>query len=552
MNEEQQKAITHIKGPALVIAGPGTGKTHVLTERISYLLQEQKIAGEKIIAVTFTNKAAQEIRTRISQDQVIIKTFHSLGLEILKLYASYVGYKIPFEIIDEEQKKSLLIETKIATSKTVKSISKKISTYKESVKNTNNQDLITYEKILCERNSFDFDDLVYRSVLLLREHPEICNALQSKYEYLLVDEYQDINHAQYELMRMIFPPPASNIFVVGDPNQSIYGFRGGDVRLVDTFLKDYASAPIYQLLKSYRCSDIILNASNNVISDNENILKGLHQGIRLKIIHHRSDKSEAEFIARTIEKHMGGVTFFSLDSNISEGEVSNEISSFSDFAVLVRTSRQMHVIKKAFHDHNIPYQAVSDRSFFNEEPVKSFIHEFKKLPTENILIKQALEKIIETKEPICDKLLSIAESFGTNREAFLEYVALSSGLDTYEPKLEAVSLMTMHAAKGLEFQCVIVPGCEEGIIPYNLFDNQSIDCEEEKRLLYVAMTRAREYLYLTHAERRFMFGKEYNLARSSFIDRIEKELIKFEQDMLKAKSKKSNEQLTLFDLGKIY
>jgi superfamily I DNA/RNA helicase len=389
-----------------------------------------------------------------------------------------------------------------------------------------------------------------------------------------------------------------NLFAVGDPNQAIYGFRGADVRFIQTFLEDYPFAKVYPLITSYRCSNRILKASHNIISSMDKskmtnnglrmpisesripILKGLQEGVKIRIVRQPTDKSEAEFIARAIEQMMGGLRFFSMDSDITMGDES-QINALSDFAVLCRIGRQMETIEKAFHDHSIPYQTVGEFAFFKQKPVKTVLDLLKvsmdpnnKITAENLKKIQSIDdsKLLQWTNRIPEKtvketvrnairflfekekadnnsltdLLDMTESYGNDLEGFLKHTVLGTPVDTYLPNVESVTLMTLHAAKGLEFPCVFISGCEEGLIPYALFEKQKTDVDEERRLLYVGMTRASNFLILSHAEKRFLHGREMNLNRSLFLDEIEKELMELSQGEYKKKYRKEENQLGLF------
>ena len=377
------------------------------------------------------------------------------------------------------------------------------------------------------------------------------------------------------------PDTNSNLFVIGDPNQAIYSFRGADLRFIESFKTDYPDVKIYNLKKSYRCSDSILQASGNIIDNQGGFLEGLHQGVKIKIAENPTDKSEAEFIARTVEQMIGGVGFFSMDSSITAGHKEEEINSFSDFAVLCRTGKQMKVIEKAFKDHNIPYQKVGEEPFFKQEPVKSVIDFLKIVHNGNNLFKDRVEKgkrlgeielemlkndltgksvtgqigfitekyFRKEKEEstlVFNTLKELTECYGNDTGKFLKDIALRNPVDTWKPGIEAVNLMTLHSSKGLEFNCVFIAGCEDGLIPYTLFEDKKTDINEERRLLYVGMTRAKTHLFLTYAKKRFITGKSLQAGRSPFLESIERELIEQTKQQYKKRVKKDNGQLDLF------
>ncbi len=578
LNPEQKQAAQHYKGPALVLAGPGTGKTRVLTHRIAYLIQERGINPENILAVTFTNKAAQEIIQRLDrmlpQERLkkspLVATFHAFGHSVLKEYATHLGRNRHFTLMDETEKRSILKQKLKLPRIQTKSIAQAISLAKQSLFPLDRDPAgeahghwKPYEEICRALDLFDLDDCIYRPALLFQEHPGVCQEYQRRYPWILIDEYQDINLAQYRMVRLLMPDSEAGLNAIGDPDQAIYGFRGADIRYIQEFQQDYPKASLYKLKKSYRCSDTILQASGRVIAragGNASLLQGLQVGVKIVIAPHRSDRSEAEFVARSIEDMLGGLGFFSMDSDISSGHARTEIKSLSDFAVLCRTKHQMRPLEKAFRDHSIPWQTVGETAFFKQEPARTVIDMFKLAANpHHVLLKdklsrthlrepgaqetlvylthgksvhKAIASIIEAffvKEQTAApnefaRLLDLASEFSFDREAFFRFTTLGSGPDAYQRNLEAVSLMTLHAAKGLEFLCVFIVGCEDGLLPYSLMERKS-DREEERRLLYVGMTRAEKYLYLSHADKRFVQGREFRLTRSPFIDHIEEELL---------------------------
>jgi len=372
--------------------------------------------------------------------------------------------------------------------------------------------------------------------------------------------------------------------VIGDFNQAIYGFRGADDRFMKCFVDDFAGADVYGLTTSYRCSDTILQASQNILESQSSaplLLKSLQKGVKLQLVHQRSDRSEAEFVARTIEKMIGGIHFFSMDSEVVQGDQVSDIHSLSDFAVLCRLRAQMPAVEKALCDHNIPHQLIGNSPFFHQEPIRSLIDLFKlSINPDNSLLHEKLVKrgfadaqqelsqqdVDETlsayarinilidhffqsqkreHETMFQRFLEHAREFDHDLKGFLELISLGCGADTYRAQAENVTVMTMHAAKGLEFKCVFLVGCEQGILPYTLFETQKTDLAEEQRLLYVAMTRAQKYLFLTHSDHRTLFGREYKLPRSEFLASIEQDLFEMQRSEFR-KKKKHMDQLSLF------
>jgi len=604
LNNEQLKATQHFSGPLIIIAGPGTGKTKTLTCRIANLIKNKNVKPENILALTFTNKAANEMKERLLNllnDKAIvtkiqISTFHGFGFSVIKKYYEKTGRNEHFSIIDNDDKKIILNKTLGITKSNLKKTINAITKAKQNLKTPEQLEdkeltkiFKDYETILQEQDIFDIDDMIYHSVRLWLAHPEILSYYKEKYKWVFVDEYQDTNFAQYQMLRLLKPDKNSNLCVTGDPNQAIYGFQGADVQYIKKFTSDYPDATQYYLKKSYRCSDNILKASENIVKNktaqNTQMLKGLHKGVKIKIIQNNTEKSEAEFVARTIENMLGGLGFFSIDSNITQGDENTEIKGLSDFVILCRIKNQMKSVEKALNDHSIPFQTIENIPFFKQKPV-SYIIDLLKLSvnTENTFLRNklvenkiitdlGLAKIIEDvnkQHSVKDKALyiidnylsdekseneilfknftDITDDFKDDLDNFLRFVALGTGIDTYKPKTEKVTLMTLHSAKGLEFKCVFIVGCENGLIPYSVFETQKTDIDEEKRLLYVGMTRAESFLFLSCAKKRFIFGKEYHLTKSHFISNIEKELIELQdiQYTKKEKEKQEDNQLNLF------
>jgi len=629
LNPHQQAAVEHFTGPALVIAGPGTGKTRVLTYRVLHLIENRTINPENILAVTFTNKAAAEIKERLggllknksTAAKPLVTTFHALGYSILTDLQYTPWHKEPitkvlrgpgavlqkspwppeaftnntaFSILDPDDKKRVLQRIPGCEKSKVTGISNAIAEAKQQLKEPKDiedqklADIFSrYHSYLRKQNTYDLDDLLYVPVQLFDRHPDILKSYRKKFQWILIDEYQDINYAQYRLMRSLMPDAGSNLCVIGDPDQAIYGFRGADVAFIRRFREDYPDAVVYRLKQSYRCSDSILKASSNVmqrLGPDETLLTGVEEGVKIKIVKNSTYKSEAEFVARTIEQMMGGLRFFSMDSSITAGHEEVEIESLSDFVVLCRVKSQMEALEKAFTDHSIPYQTVGEEPFFKQEPVCSIIDvlklsrnprnsilkdklmekkiigelelaAFKKIIGDQGPVNQVIARIIDNyfidvrgeNEDSTKRLLDMAEDYGAGVDKFLQFTALGTAVDTYRPDLENVTLMTLHGAKGLEFKAVFIIGCEEGLLPYSLFKSQPSDREEERRLLYVGMTRAKKFLFLCHAEKRFLMGREYRLNRSPFLNRIERKLIELSRQEHKKKETKEPVQRSLFD-----
>ena len=570
LNEQQQKAKNHGRGPALVIAGPGTGKTRILTERIAHLIKDLNINPQNILAITFTRQAAGEMQKRLSQlldenqvNDLTISTFHALGLDILSSH-----FDRNFYIIDDNDKRHILSTLGVAKNQLSKYINL-ISQIKNTFTNPTDLDQETakifndYQKFLEQNNLLDFDDLIYKTVNLLEENSDLRQQLQQKYQWILIDEFQDINLAQYKFLKLISSAD-KNLFAIGDPNQSIYQFRGSDNRLIQQFIEEFQPA-IYKITTTYRVPQNIIDASLSVLRADHG-LTSLTKGVKVVISPQATDKSEAEFIARQIEKLMGGVGFFSIDSQVSDGFGSKTLG-FSDFAILVRTRHQFEAIERALMDHNLPYQVVGSSPFYLNPPYSQIIDVLKFLAyPENSFFRQKISHLqhviqyLKTGQPLkqlvidiakilkisidqIEKLLNIIEKNKFDLKQLLTFLEISYGQDEFNPDIESVALMTLHASKGLEFKVVFIPGLEDGLLPYTLY-RDDVDIDEERRLLYVGMTRAKERLYLSYARRRMLFGRMLQLKPSRFLADIKRDLL--EELRMERKKSSQDSQLKLF------
>lgn len=595
LNPEQQAAVNHGSGPCMVIAGPGTGKTQVLTRRILRLVREDGVDPERILAVTFTNKASGEMLKRINlalgrgSGFPEVTTFHALGYRIIKRNLPEAGRREGALLIDKDDQREILSEILGCSKSQAKKIGDSISRFKQEASEYSGiedpeirEAAAAYDEWLKCNNLFDLDDLIVEAVRMLGGSSDVRGYWQGRFDRVLVDEFQDINRAQYQMLRLLCPGPGSHICVIGDPDQAIYGFRGSDSSYMQVFNKDYPSSRTYTLKQSYRCTNTILQASSGVLSRKNcghDHLQGLIQGRRLKISEQATDRSEAEYVARTIEEMVGGLRSFSMYSRISAGEEAESIKSLSDFAVLCRTGRQMDYFEEAFNNHAVPYQRVGEGSFLDapavrevlgllrylRNPGNSFLEKRLKgksriatgrvrrsqIPEGNV--RDALKSVLATvgsgylADPAVLQLLDFSRDYGEDFEGFYRFLELGSGEELYRKDAESVALMTIHASKGLEFECVFIPGCEDGILPCTFFGRRNIDLEEERRLFYVAMTRARQYLFLTHAKTRFIFGKKSEQERSPFLESIETRLLEELKAVRKKKEEKPEDrQLRLF------
>lgn len=607
LNEQQVLAARHVNGPALVVAGPGSGKTRVLTHRVAYLICEKNIEENSILCVTFTNKAAGEIKERVkellkevgmSKKLTWSGTFHSICSRILRFDGHNIGLSSSFVIYDTDDQLSLIkqiikdfgIDTKQINAKAVQ---KTISSAKSELINASQYSEYAqgyfqrtvakiyprYQKLLQQNEALDFDDLLFKTVELFVKNENILKKYQKRFEYILVDEYQDTNNAQYKLTKLL-AKSHRNIFVVGDMSQAIYSFRGADYRNILNFQKDYKDAKVYNLERNYRSTQPILTAATSLIKNNSS-------HIHLKLWTDRKDDQKINFYTAGDDKDEANFVINQIINHLAAGK------KYRDIAVLYRTNAQSRNIEEHLIKNNIPYKIIGGFRFYSRKEIKDVIsylrviHNPKDSVSWNRIInvptrglgKKSVEKIKErgwdigfieekTKLPISrwiekketysteelmdtvlketkyiewidDKseesqsrienikeLRSVAATF-LNLEEFLENVALIESTDKADVNnLNAVTLMTVHASKGLEFPIVFMIGMEEGLFPHSRSLSEKEQLEEERRLCYVAITRAMELLYLTQAKQRLYFGqREYN-ASSRFIDEIPEELLK--------------------------
>ncbi|MFC2087047.1 UvrD-helicase domain-containing protein [Bacteroidota bacterium] len=584
LNIDQKRAVQHSRGPAMILAGPGTGKTRVLTLRIANLILNTAVSPEHILAVTFTNKASNEIYERLKQfleiekaASIKVSTFHSLGFEILKSHIHETDRNSNFLIIDNEDVNQII---KSLFKEKASSIAKKIKDYKikPTRENIGDKDVKKFEDYLKSINAFELDDLIYWPVRLLQQE-NIAKEYTTKYQRICVDEFQDINGMQYEFLKLL-SGSNKNIFVIGDPNQAIYGFRGSDARYTEIFKNEFNPVQI-NLKQSYRCTNNILKASGNVLAmDEVDFIQGIDEDVKIEIVKNATDKSEAEFVARKIENMMGGFRFFSMDSGISKGHEEFGISSLSEIAVLARTKNQFKAIEKAFYDHSIPYRTFDENLLFEKPEIKflllclkyfknsgdSYLHQkltkfgLSELDKQNIL--QLADKSLEefgitlmqdyfpdfekNESSYYDTFIDILASFKDNYTSFYDSISIRKNIDYLELNRESVPLLSLHSSKGLEFKCVFIIGCNEGLIPLKFHKNYEYDYQEEKRLLYVGMTRAEKYLFLSSSTSASLNDRIQKYEPSSFLKLIEKQLVERTEPVFRKQEETKDSQLDLF------
>ena len=616
LNDRQREAVLHKEGPCLVLAGAGSGKTRVLTERICYLINEG-VRPQNILAITFTNKAAREMRERVHNsigdeaDKIFIGTFHSLGLKIVRENAEVLGYSKNITILDKDDVNSLIKkfmkEMNLDSDKyPVKYILNKISfakneglspeQYEKFMKGALDEAVIRiykrYVNALKRNNSVDFDDLLIMPLEIFKKSDEVMDKYQEHYQYILVDEYQDTNGVQYDLCKML-ASKYRNLFVVGDMDQSIYSFRFANYMNVLNFEKDNPDAKVVVLDENYRSTNNILKAANQVIKNNterkeKNLWSNNGDGDKIKYVRCEGELDEAKYVVSEARKL------------IQMGESPSEI------AVLYRTNGQSRVVEESFLKEGIPFKIVGSYFFYNRKEIKdliAYLHliynsnddvslervinvpkrgiglktidklrteanirdvsmfdvidsgkelEFKKLiidlreESKNtnlsglvdlILDKSGIKKELEETNSLeseirlenLEEFKSITLAFEErgiyNLDEFLENISLVSDMKEYKEVENGVTLMTLHSAKGLEFNNVFLVGMEEGIFPHSRCYETPSEMEEERRLCYVGITRARKKLYLLNAKKRTLYGKTTMNMPSRFIDEISEDLV---------------------------
>ena len=633
LNDKQKEAVLCTEGPLLVLAGAGSGKTRVLTHRIAYLIKDKDVSPWSILAITFTNKAAKEMRERIGAlvgEEMVkdmwISTFHAMCVRILRRNSERLGYGRYFTIYDTSDQKALLKD--IMKQLNINEKNHPISSVLGEISNQKNQFITAeeyektagddyknkitakiyahYQKKLKENDAMDFDDLMLNTCILFRDHQDVLEFYQNKFRYILVDEYQDTNGVQYQLVQML-AKKYKNLCVVGDDDQSIYGWRGADIRNILDFERDFESTNVIRLEQNYRSTQNILDAANKVVAHNQgrkakNLWTQNEKGEPITVLRMDNEYREADAVAEIIIR------------GIDEGSY-----EYKDYAILYRTNAQSRVLEEKMIKNGIPYRLLGGTRFYERKEVKdmlaylrtvanikddvsmkriinvpkrgigatsletiaryanvqnmdfyeaaklvkemsilgnapalkvlgfiNLIEEFRALAEEGDVV-ELLEAIIEKTsyrdylrqtegEDYQDRIANIEElvskaaAYMENAEepslaGFLEDVALVADVDNYDQNSNSIVLMTLHSAKGLEFPVVFMPGLEEGLFPSYMSLTEGEDkLEEERRLCYVGITRAREKLYILYAQQRTLFGRTQGSVHSRFIKELPREL----------------------------
>ncbi len=639
LNERQKEAVLYNDGPLLIIAGAGAGKTKTLTTKIAYLIEEKKVSPYSILAITFTNKAAKEMKDRLfltlgsEVKKLTVSTFHSFGLKLLRENYERLGYDRNFVIMDSDD--SLTVVKKIIKDMgydpkiyNPKAIRNKISSCKNERISPEEYDKFAvsdYEKVIQEvykkyedklykNNSVDFDDLLLLPIRLFKKYPEVLERYQDLYKYILIDEYQDTNEAQYILTKLL-SEKYRNITCVGDDSQSIYSFRGANYKNILNFEKDYKDAKVILLEQNYRSTSTILDAANSVIKNNKqkkdkNLWTARGVGEKIQYYRAYNEKDETGFVVHKIN------------------ELINKGIDYKDIAVLYRTNAQSRVLEEEMLKENLPYRIIGSINFYSRKEIKDLlaylrlIHnsrdnvsllrvintpkrgiglktienltlkadqedtsiyeaissgkelEFKNLierlkeVSQNITLTELIDKVLdasglkqelesegtleaEVRLENLEEFKSITKNFEEQEglvslEEFLLETTLVSDVEEYRNDPNRISLMTVHSVKGLEFNEVFVVGLEEGIFPHMNSLMESSDVEEERRLMYVAITRAKDHLYLVNARRRTLFGKEQINPVSRFLAEIPASLLEIKGEEEKKEEEKKVEAGEMF------
>jgi DNA helicase-2/ATP-dependent DNA helicase PcrA len=521
LDPDQQAAATYTDGPVLVVAGPGTGKTRTLTYRLAYLMKEQGIDPSECLAVTFTRRATDEMRTRLrsllgdAAECMTVTTFHGLGLELLQAYGDRLGLPQPLRVATEAEQRAVLEAQGLSPTKAQRLLPR--LSYRKRTGRPGDErleaTLQAYDRALRERGCVDYDDLIALSVRLLEAHPEVAAGCREHFRWIAVDEFQDVDANQYRLLRLLAPEANARLFVIGDPDQAIYGFRGGDVRCFLRFADDYPSTWRVVLRRNYRSTQAILEAATQMMArasfvPDRELVAVRPSGAPVEVVTCPSERSEAIFVAETIEKLIGGTSYYALDSGRTDGE--DRSYTFGDVAVLYRTEAQAAELEEVLAQAGIPYQKRSHRPLAELPEVASLLAYLQE-NTEGLLTER-LERWAMASAPerggLLGMLRTLAAECSGDLQAFRNELALRSEADLWDARAEGVSLLTLHAAKGLEFRVVFIVGCEEGLLPLTYDGRLDPEQEaEERRLLFVGMTRAQERLFLTYTRKRHWRGR---------------------------------------------
>jgi uncharacterized protein (TIGR00375 family) len=571
LDRDQRAAVVADGGPLLVVAGPGTGKTRVLTRRLAYRVVEDGVAPERCLALTFTRRAAAEMEDRLRHlvtgrtDHVPVATFHRLGLQLVREHHEALGLAATVSVAHETLRLDLVmglrrcgraegqrLMARLADAKRRRAVSPGASEDATAHDEQAFSDLLTlYDEGLRSRGLVDVDDLLTLPVTLLQSDPALAGRLQTRWSDIGVDEYQDVDELQYRLLRLITRPDG-NLCAIGDPDQAIYGFRGGDVGYFLRFRHDFPTARVVELTRSYRSTPTIVRAALGAIAPATLVPDRALSAERTAaddgpIAVHRAagPREEGEVVADAIERTLGGASFWTLDRRAADGSTKPGLS-FADFAVLYRTDAQARPIADALDRRGFPVQVRSHERLVDRPEVRAVVAALDARRTvarplaggaPTVSVAEQLDRAIDVAgrpggasrvDPLAVRALlrPLAESYGTDLDRFLDDVELWTEVDTWDARADRISLLTLHAAKGLEFPVVFVVGCEDGLLPFHLTPAAGDgDTAEERRLFFVGMTRAIDRLVLTSAATRHRWGAVREQSVSPFVGDIDSALV---------------------------
>ena len=540
LDDDQRSAAETLDGPLLIVADPGSGKTRTLTYRIAHLIAERGVAAETCLAITFTRRAAAEMRERLAAllpdraERVAIHTFHSLGLSILREHASAAGLHRDFRVASETERAALLAETLDVSASKAERLLRAISKEKRrhGQPDDGSSEAAAYNRALATRNWIDFDDLIAFPLRALTTDSALAARYRSRWRWISVDEFQDVDEQQYRLLKLL-APPAGNLCVIGDPNQAIYGFRGADASCFERFRQDYPAARTVHLRRNYRSTGTIVTAAAQVIASSPSapiaeIVRDMHERIAIQTA--PTERAEAESIVKAIEEMIGGHSFFSIDSGRAIRTPDSQ-RSFADFAVLYRTEAQAAALCEALERSGIPYKRNSHRPLVDDPAVQALLEGLREDGEATTLADElhaAAERLTERAGAMIalQRLVALAQTCSNDRRRIKDAAALTTDAEFWDAGADRVSLLTLHAAKGLEFAVVFIVGLEDGLLPLHWDEPDEAAMAEERRLFYVGMTRAKDRLILSHARQRLWRGRLRTLEPSPFLRDIEAELVK--------------------------
>ena len=626
LDADQRLAVETVTGPLLIVAGPGSGKTRTLTHRIAHLVERHGVPPARCLAITFTRRAAGELRDRLrallpeAWAQLALHTFHSLGLSILTEHHNAAGLQRGFRVASEAERVQLLRDALDISEKRARSRLSAISRAKRTGAAPSDEASIAafaaYERAMEIRNLCDFDDLVIRAADALESSPALQAQYRRRYRWISVDEYQDVDEQQVRLLKQLVAPDG-NVCAIGDPDQAIYGFRGADVRFFSEFRRDFPGTRVVRLTRNYRSDRNIVALATQVIdgagpgrhrdsvgapvsstepapvseavpvaepaSTAESVLvvesassvesasgmnpvpvaeparapepaPSIEDLPDLVTLHEApTEKAEAEFVVRSLERALGGHSFFSIDSGRSADPEGPDLS-FSDFAVLYRTEAQVPALVEALQRSGMPFQHRSHRRLLDHPGVVAALDGLREAPAEGS-VRERLEAVClggdgrrdAHRREAWELLRPVAVACGDDPRRFISVVSLGAEIDTWDPRADRISLLTLHAAKGLEFPVVFIVGCERGLLPLTWGRASRSALDEERRLFYVGVTRAKTKLYLCRAGRRLWRGKIRELPPSPYLADIEERLLERRRSRIPGRHPKADDgQLSLF------